>query len=148
MLFRSGRAEKTGEVIIQTYNPEHYSIQCASRQDFESFASEEMSYRKRLSYPPAFRLARLLYQGIDLGVLTQEMDRLKRTFLPLQSEDLIILGPSPAPFAKINQLYRYHVILKAASTTQIREAVAYIEHGFQPQKGISKQLDIDPMMLM
>jgi primosomal protein N' (replication factor Y) len=145
---RSGRAEKTGEVIIQTYNPEHYSIQCASRQDFESFALEEMDYRKRLNYPPAFRLARLLYQGIDLGELVQEMDRLKRTFLPPESDDLIILGPSPAPFAKINQLFRYHVILKARTTSQIREAVAYIEKGFQAQKGISKQIDIDPMMLM
>ena len=145
---RSGRAEKTGEVIIQTYNPEHYSIQCASRQDFESFAVQEMNYRSRLSYPPAFRLARLLYQGIDLGELTNEMDRLKRTFLPPQSEELIILGPSPAPFAKINQLFRYHVIIKAANPSQIRTAVEYIEGGFQPQKGISKQLDIDPMMLM
>ena len=145
---RSGRAEKTGEVIIQTYNPEHYSIQCASRQDFESFASEELSYRERLNYPPAFRLARLLYQGIDLGELANEMDRLKRTFLPPESEDLIILGPSPAPFAKINQLFRYHLILKAAGPAQIREAVDYIENGFQPQKGISKQLDIDPMILM
>ena len=145
---RSGRAEKTGEVIIQTYNPEHYSIQCASRQDFESFAIEEMDYRSRLSYPPTFRLARLLYQGNDLEELVKEMDRLKRTFLPPQSGDLIILGPSPAPFAKINQLFRYHIILKGSSPAHIRAAVEYIEKGYQPQKGISKQLDIDPMMLM
>lgn len=145
---RSGRAHKKGEVIIQSYNPTHYSIQCASQQDFERFAAEELRYRQRLSYPPTFRLARLLYQSNDLQNLKSEMDRLKRTFLPEESDQLIILGPSPAPFSKIDQLYRYHLILKGQSPKIIAAAINYIQKGFTPPKGISTQIDIDPMMLM
>jgi primosomal protein N' (replication factor Y) (superfamily II helicase) len=145
---RSGRADKKGEVIIQTYNPEHYSIQCASQQDFERFAVQELSFRKRLHYPPEYRLARLLYQGTDLPELSGEMNRLQRTFLPAPSEKLLILGPSPAPFAKINKLYRYHVILKGKDPGIINTAIEYIQKGFSPQKGISTQVDIDPVNLM
>lgn len=144
---RSGRASKKGEVIIQSYNPSHYAIQSASRQDFEAFAKEELSYRKRLHYPPEYRLARLLYQATDLNALEQEMDRLKRTFLPPQDENLIVLGPSPSPFAKINQLFRYHLILKGKNPKLILEAIAYIQARFSPQKGITLQIDIDPTFL-
>ncbi len=144
---RSGRASKKGEVIIQSFNPDHYAIQNASRQDFEAFATEELSYRKRLHYPPEFRLARLLFQGTDLKTLEQEIDRLKRTFLPPQDEDLIVLGPSPSPFAKINQLYRFHLILKGRNPGVISGAIRYIKAGFTPKKGITLQIDIDPGFL-
>jgi len=144
---RSGRASKKGEVIIQSFNPDHYAIQSASRQDFEAFATEELTYRQRLKYPPHFRLARILFQGVDLKILDSEMDRLRRTFLPPQSEELIILGPGPTPFAKINQLFRYHVILKGRDHNVIREALNYIKQGFAPQKGISMQIDVDPGLL-
>lgn len=143
---RSGRADKCGEVIIQTYNPEHYAIQYSGKQDFEGFARAEMAYRKRLFYPPYFRLGRILYQSIDLEELTKEMGRLQREFLPPQSESLLILGPSPTPFAKINQMYRYHVIFKAKTPSVLKEAIHSITTGFNTK--LYAQIDIDPMMLM
>ena len=143
---RSGRADKGGEVIIQTYNPEHYAIQFAGKQDFEGFAKAEIAFRKRLFYPPHYRLARILFQHNDLQELCKEMNRLQKDALPTQTESLMVLGPSPAPFSKINQLYRYHVILKGKTPHDIKEAIAYIIEGFKTK--LHHQIDIDPMMLM
>lgn len=145
---RSGRAEKSGEVIIQTYNPEHYAIVNASRQDFKAFATEELSYRRRLHYPPYFRLARVLYQGIDLQELSAFMSKLEGLCRNLENEDTQILGPSPAPFAKINQQYRFHVIIKARTARHVKTAIAAIEQAERLPKGIFAQIDIDPAMLM
>ncbi|MDD4687964.1 MAG: primosomal protein N', partial [Candidatus Cloacimonetes bacterium] len=133
-------------VIIQTYNPEHYAIQFAGKQDFEGFAKAEIAFRKRLFYPPHYRLARILFQRNDLQELCKEMNRLQKNALPTQTESLMVLGPSPAPFSKINQLYRYHVILKGKTPHDIKEAIANIIEGFKTK--LHHQIDIDPMMLM
>lgn len=143
---RSGRADKCGEVIIQTYNPEHYAIQYAGEQNFEGFAQAEMAFRKRLYYPPYYRLGRILYQHTDLQELTQEMTRLRDLHMPRQTTSLLILGPSPAPFAMINRMYRFHVILKAVNHTVLKDAIRAIRSGFKTK--LYPQIDIDPTMLM
>jgi primosomal protein N' (replication factor Y) len=143
---RSGRAEKDGEVIIQTYNPDHYAVQFASKQDFEGFARMEMAFRKRLFYPPYYRLARILYQSADQQDIAAEMAVLGRDHLPQSNESLLILGPAPAPFAKINNMYRYHVILKASSPTVLKRAINHICSSFKSK--LFYQIDIDPAMLM
>ncbi|HNQ43306.1 MAG TPA: primosomal protein N', partial [Candidatus Cloacimonadota bacterium] len=111
---RSGRADLKGEVIIQTYNPDHYAIFHAARQDYESFAKEELTHRKQLNYPPYCRLARILYQSSNNDLLATEMQKLESLTTTLQSPTLVIMGPCPAPFPKVNQLYRQHLILKGS----------------------------------
>lgn len=143
---RSGRADKKGEVIIQTYNPEHYAIQYAGQQDFEGFARAEIAFRKRLYYPPYYRLGRILFQSPDIDELRREMARLQKDHLPRSSEDLLILGPSPAPFSKINQMYRFHVILKAKTPAILSQAIRDITQVFKTK--LYPQIDIDPTMLM
>ncbi|PKN74761.1 MAG: primosomal protein N' [Candidatus Cloacimonetes bacterium HGW-Cloacimonetes-2] len=149
---RSGRGEQSGEVIIQTYNPDHYAIVHASRQDYPGFAAEELSYRKRLYYPPFYRLARILYQAKDLSVLLEEMNRLSGVLsdvvLRFPAGQLLILGPAPAPFSRLNNLFRYHLILKASSPGILKDALAQVESRFPHGKAISSAIDIDPMSLM
>lgn len=145
---RSGRAEKSGEVIIQTYNAEHYAVLTASRQDFEAFAAEELSYRQRLNYPPYFRLARILYLGIDEQLLIQYMQALEPICEELQDAFTIILGPGPAPFVKINQQFRHHIIIKAKDASRIKTALASIQKAVKCPKGILMQIDVDPASLM
>lgn len=142
---RSGRADKNGEVIIQTYNPEHYAIQYASKQDFEGFALSELEFRKRLFYPPYSRLGRILCQSTDQDSLKQEMLLLQEK-LPTQSSSLIILGPSPAPFSKINHLYRHHVIIKAETPKILAQAIDYIVKDIKGK--LQPQIDVDPVMLL
>jgi primosomal protein N' (replication factor Y) (superfamily II helicase) len=145
---RSGRAEKSGEVIIQTYNPDHYAIVNASKQDFRAFATEELSYRQRLHYPPYFRLARILYQSIDLEQISAFMAQLEHQCREMEDEHTQVLGPSPAPFAKINQQFRFHIIIKANGAQRIKAAIASIASAQRCPKGIYTQIDIDPAMLM
>lgn len=149
---RSGRGTKAGEVIIQTYNPEHYAIQAASRQDFPWFVAEEMGHRKQLYYPPYYRLARIVYQCADLDLLKQEMRGLetaKQLLLKnFKLPELLLLGPSPAPFSKISNFYRYHFILKGLNAEVIHRALDLIEGLNKCPTAVTSQVDVDPVSLM
>ena len=149
---RSGRRDKIGEVIIQTYNPEHYSIVSASQQNYILFATEELGYRKKLYYPPYYRLARILFQSPDLELLKKEApsiheaaDKLHKQFPVPQ---LFLLGVTPAPFSKISSYYRYHLIFKAQTVTVLQSAIKQFNSTYHCPSNIHKQIDIDPNNLM
>ncbi len=109
---RAGRAEKEGQVFIQTYNPEHYAIQFAKSQDFESFYNYEMQIRHKLAYPPYYFTV-----GITLSHQNED-EVLKKSYQVLQilktnlSDSVKILGPTPKPIARTHNLYHYQLILK------------------------------------
>lgn len=149
---RSGRGEVGGEVIIQTYNPHHYAIEHSSRQDYPAFAEEEMSYRRRLYYPPYYRLARILYQGKDAEMMKSAMADLEACTMKARAlfpgGDLMILGPVAAPFAKLNNLWRYHLILKARTPMIMSAALKFICKNQVLPSVVSAQTDVDPMGLM
>ncbi|MDP8268173.1 MAG: primosomal protein N' [Candidatus Tenebribacter davisii] len=149
---RSGRGEKSGEVIIQTYNPEHYSITNALKQNFESFAEMEMDMRKHLKYPPEYKLARFVFSHKNEQYLkerinknTQVINELKKLFKP---EQLTILGPIDAPMVKIQNNYRYHLILKADSVKIVSAAVIFLKENLKMGSTIKQVIDIDPYSLM
>lgn len=148
---RSGRAEKPGEVIIQTYNPQHYAIAHASRQDFPAFASEELTYRARLYYPPIYRLGRLLYQSPDPRILEELMaalaDYVENLYPKGVTNDFFILGPTPAPFAMLNNLFRQHLIIKAKTAGIMHDLISVIS-GFKLPARVQITIDIDPYGLM
>lgn len=149
---RSGRGQKHGEVIIQTYNPEHYAIQKASQQDFPSFAEQEMAYRKKLCYPPYYRLARLLFLCPSLELLRIEMARIgsvvQAQAREIHDDSLLFLGPSPAPFTRISNLYRYHLILKGQTAQIIQKAIKTLTASINLASAVKLQIDVDPMSLM
>jgi primosomal protein N' (replication factor Y) (superfamily II helicase) len=149
---RSGRGEKSGEVIIQTYNPEHYSITTAMKQNFESFAYKELEMRKHLKYPPEFKLAKFvfshkneLYLREQLAKNSEIIDELKDLFKP---DQLSILGPIDAPIARMQNNYRYHLILKADSVKVISSAVSFLKDNLKLGSTIKQVIDIDPYSLM
>ena len=149
---RSGRSNKAGEVIIQTYNPEHYAIVAASHQDFLGFATEELEYRKKLYYPPYYRLARILFQCPDLTFLRAEMLSLEVVKQLLSNKfpvpELLILGASAAPFSKIANNYRYHLIFKGKNSQVIQQALHTFAEEYKCPSAISLQIDVDPVSLM
>lgn len=142
---RSGRAERKGEVIIQTFNPEHYAIRYAKEQNFCDFAEIELRYRKKLYYPPYYRLGRMLFQSTDIQQLKAEMLLLSEA-LPKRDGSLLILGPVQAPIPKINMMHRYHIIIKAQSPAILKDAIKHIENNFKGK--LKPQIDIDPAILM
>ena len=111
---RAGRAGKPGEVVIQTYQPEHYSIVCAASQDYESFYERELSYRRLAAYPPFSHMLSLQFfsRDPDAGM---ERARLIKEKLKGVAGDLVILGPSEALIGKLKDVYRCGMYLRHGS---------------------------------
>jgi len=149
---RSGRGEKSGEVIIQTYNPEHYSITTAMKQHFESFAEKELNMRKHLKYPPEFRLARFLFSHKNELYLKEQIAKNNKVIVKLKdlftADQLSILGPIDAPIARMQNSFRYHLILKADSVKVISSAVSFLKDNLKLGSTIKQVIDIDPYNLM
>jgi primosomal protein N' (replication factor Y) len=149
---RSGRGLKPGEVFIQTYNPEHYAVTTATRQNFDAFAKEELKFRKILKYPPCSRIARFLFSNKNEKYLRTQVEknrriteRLKKIFEP---KTLSILGPVQAPLVKLQNNYRYHIILKADSVQTLSRAVNFLKENLNFSSTIKQIIDIDPYGLL
>ena len=122
---RAGRAEKPGEVILQTYQPDHYSVVCAAKQDYRAFYEEELLMRQVLQYPPVSNI---------LGVLVlagqQERTESLAAYLAGQmrdAEDITVLGPVEAPVAKLRDVYRRMVYIKSADYDRLCQIKNEIE---------------------
>ncbi len=146
---RAGRGEKPGEVVIQTYQPEHYSIVHAANQDYEGFYEEEIVYRELLQYPPSAHMLAILV----ISELEAQGENVLGTFTRLIKErfgadrTLLMIGPAPAAVSRINDLYRYVLYLKHPDyevLVQIKDMLeAYSKE--QDYKKQSIQFDFDPM---
>lgn len=110
---RSGRGRRPGEAIIQTYHPEHYSIQAASIQDYEAFYQEEMSYRILGDYPPAAHMMAVLGSCSQEELLEQGMHYIELFLRKVCPEkELHLIGPANAPVGKVNDIYKKVIYLK------------------------------------
>lgn len=110
---RGGRGEKPGEAVIQTYQPDHYSIQAAAVQDYQAFYEEEMSYRMLLDYPPAAHMLAVLGSGSEDELLVQAMHYLKLYVQRIyKKNDLHVIGPAYAAVGKVKDIYRQVIYLK------------------------------------
>lgn len=143
---RAGRGKERGSVIIQTYNPEHYAIQAASRQDYEAFYREELSYRKELFYPPYCRLMKLTF--LDM-IEEKAIERATKVadILDTQCESIAhteILGPFGAAIGKIRDYYRVNLLIKTVAMAEIKEVLRRMELHHTD----SLILDIDPTNAM
>ena len=146
---RAGRGSKPGEVVIQTYQPEHYSIVHAANQDYGGFYAEEIVYRELLQYPPAAHMLAVLAVSKDEDQGRSVMERFASLIKerPDSGEALYVIGPTQAAVSKINDLYRHVLYLKHSDyerLVRIKDMLeAYIKE--QDYKNISIQFDFDPM---
>ena len=146
---RSGRGDKKGEVIIQTYRPEHYAIQSAASQDYERFYEEEMGYRRLLSYPPAGHMLGLLIESGDEEAASKCADSLAEyindVIIDCCADDAaVLIGPTCAAIKKINDIYRYVLYIKAVKTSTLIKAKDLIEN-HMTDKDIRITFDLDPV---
>ncbi|MDG6025208.1 MAG: primosomal protein N' [Candidatus Brocadia sp.] len=148
---RTGRGTKGGRVVVQSYNPRHYSITYAAAHDYEGFAGKELEYRKQLHYPPFGNLARIILRSPHEDKTKEKSvlvaGKLKEiTRIP--GNHLEILGPSPAPVTRINNLFRWHILLKAQNNSSIHNALQGIADMLKPSKGVQTMVDVDPYMML
>jgi len=115
---RAGRSPLGGQAIFQTYQPEHYAIQAAARQDFEAFLSQELAHRRNLRFPPFTRLARLELRDNNATraeQAAQAMGRQIQDWIAASgSANIEMIGPAPCFFGRQNSLYRWQIILRAS----------------------------------
>lgn len=156
---RAGRGEYKGKVVLQTYNPEHYSILKAKDQDFKSFYKEELPLRKTFLYPPFINLTNILIYGTDkhrVGNLAKKVyNIIGRVIYNIYGEEYrnYIIGPYPAPLEKIKDNYRYQILLKcedkdlAMLKDLIRRVCIINEHKLD-MENIRISIDINPITIL
>lgn len=148
---RAGRGREKGEVVIQTYSPDHYSIQTAARQDYHAFYEEEMSYREMMGYPPASQLLALLMTGPDETRLILASEYLKGFAERMGGGGRItVIGPASPYVGKVNDVYRRILYLKSENYDMLIKAKDKLEQYIEMNTGFKDmriQFDFNPMNL-
>ena len=144
---RSCRSEKEGEVFIQTYNPDHYAISLASKHDYLAFFNEEMKIRKQLKYPPYFFICNIRISGKDALYIYEESCKIKRS-LDRNLNNVILLGPSTCSLYKINNIFRYSIIIKYRSDEGVYEVLEKIIEHYKSNNKIKIDIDFNPSQMM
>ena len=109
---RAGRGERAGNVVIQSYQPDHYSILTAAKQDYEAFYTEEIAYRDILRYPPISHMMSVQIQSRDEEEGMAFSNRLRALMEQQQIQNAVFIGPALATIGKINDIYRFAVYVK------------------------------------
>lgn len=154
---RAGRGDRSGQVILQTFNPEHFSISCAGQQDFRAFYDIEIKFRKALKYPPFSRMVQFRISGLDrektretartIGKLSMELKNRYGEF----NQWIQLMGPSEAPIIKIANRYRWLFMIRSEKAGQIQRFVRLLASTYpsvlrQPKVRVS--IDVDPYSMM
>lgn len=143
---RSGRADKIGEVIIQAFNIEHYSMVCASHHDYESFYKNEMAIRSKLKYPPYCYLALIKIQSKE----EEKADKISkqiRTYLESNAVHIFILGPTSATIPKINNTFYKQIIIKYKKMKDVDTVLQEIYEQYKLKNDVQVEIDFNPQRI-
>jgi len=152
---RAGRGEALGEVVIQTFNPDHYSILKAKDHDFIGFYQEEIQFRRALEYPPFSRLINFRLVGNSekrTKVIAEEMGRIGQSLLKKgYRKGIEILGPSTAPFGKMRGKFRWQMLAKGKSVQLLHQFAQELAIRLEEEakgKGVNLDIDVDPVFIL
>jgi primosomal protein N' (replication factor Y) len=144
---RAGRAEKPGEVIIQSFNPEHYAIQLAKAQDYEDFYTKEMYIRHRGDYPPYYFTVQITASHPEENEAAKQMFQIATKLKQGLSSQAILLGPTPNAIMRVNNRYFYQVIIKYKQEPMLQPLLKEILTDTQraTARGLKLSIDAEPM---
>ncbi len=147
---RAGRAEKDGEVMIQTYNPDHYAISLAQKQDYELFYRKEMQMRHAGNYPPYFYTALISIASKNEQNAARESFKIKRRLQARLKAPTIILGPAPAAISRVKNQYYYQILVKYKREPRLNALLHQIQDDAQEIKkyGLTVDIDSEPERIM
>ncbi len=143
---RAGRGEQPGLVIVQSFSPDHYALQAAKDHDYRRFYEQEIAFREELAYPPFSRLANLVSQDETASNASDRCYRLAEALRRTLPDSITLIGPAPAPFARLRGYYRWRIALRAPASQAdqlprwIEAALAYLE----PSDRQRLVVDMDP----
>ena len=142
---RAGRGERKGEVVIQTFNPDHYSIKLSCTHDYIKFFNEEMKIRKMLSYPPYYYLTLITLKTSIYELGFTEGNKIRTYLKNKLDSSVIVLGPTMANMFKVNNVYHYQIILKYKKCDNLNEVLKYILSIYNDNNKISVNITFDPI---
>lgn len=145
---RAGRGTTPGTAVIQTYSPEHYSIETAADQDYKAFFEKEMAFRRMMNYPPAAHLMALYLMSEDEEALNRGAVRLKALAMSHTRQEIALIGPSDAGLSKLKDVYRKVLYLKCTEMNYLTEWKGWLEAVLPKEKQLSTfniQFDMDPV---
>ena len=147
---RAGRGSESGEVVIQTYSPEHYSIETAAHQDYESFYEAEISYRSMMGYPPVEQLMAILVSGKEEALLETASSYIKSYAERVNKNSVCIIGPTSPHVGKVNDVYRKVIYLKHARYDVLIDMKDKLEKYIEINSGFQNvwiQFDFNPIKI-
>jgi primosomal protein N' (replication factor Y) len=140
---RAGRSLLGGEVIVQSYRPEHYAIQAARRHDYLDFYRQELNFRRQVGYPPFRRLAKMVFAHRDQTRVQEEAKAMARRLTQAMAQqdrsDVYLIGPAPCFFGRERGKYRWQIVVRAADPTGFLRSIS-IPQGWR--------IDVDPVSLL
>ena len=142
---RAGRAEKSGDTIIQTYQPEHYSIVHAARQDYEAFYEEEVVYRELGGYPPVYNLLAVLVTSKDKQLAGNTCEAMATYVKDMKKDHIAVIGPAKAGIGRINDVYRFVFYIKGKDNKALTDCKDKLEEGLREIKDLQVYFDFNPM---
>lgn len=146
---RAGRADSSGEVIIQTFSPDEVALRFAATHDFESFFRDECAGRQALGYPPWGRLARIVAVGSDRRNVQRLIHNVSNQIRSLAGNSLELLGPSPAVLERIANESRYTILLKSRNSRQLGSILSEIRQTYIRSSSRHKLIiDVDPVNML
>lgn len=144
---RSGRSDKSGKVIVQTFNPDHYAISFVKKHDYLSFYEKEMSIRRQLKYPPYFYLCNIRISGKDSSYVFGEAIKIKNS-LERNLKNYIILGPTASTLFRINNIFRYNIVLKYKNSKELYIILEKIIEHYKSNSKIKLDVDFNPSQMI
>ena len=148
---RAGRGESPGEVIMQSYDPDHPALRCAAAQDYAAFFGLEAAERRELEYPPYGHLVEVEVRGKVKERVIAGVGEIKRVLARAASgSEVSILGPAPKPLSRIKGMERWHLLLRSTSRKAIRDL---LDRGLPATRGlrlpgVHVAIDVDPRQLL
>ncbi len=144
---RAGRGTRPGQVIFQTYQPEHFAIQAAKAQDYHSFYETELAYRRLLSYPPASHMLLLQLSSVNEAQVAKLAAELA-AYMEVLDDQVVLIGPTDASIAKVADVYRKHIYLRHGDYSRlvaIKDKVELYLQGLKGYSSVNTWFDFDPM---
>ena len=148
---RTGRGPKGGRVLVQTSNPDHPAIQAATRHDYAAFAAGELPVRRMFRYPPFTAMIRLVIRGPAVRAAAEfaaHVAEQLRAALSDQQTDARVLGPAPAPFARLRGKHRFQIQVQGPDGDALRSAVRRATADLRPPEEVQWIVDVDPMDML
>ena len=149
---RAGRGERPGRVIFQTFQPNHPSVACAERHDYEAFYRAELKERELLGYAPYGQLVAVRADATDERRAREAIERLAeraRACAPVRAKEVDVLGPAPAPIARLRARYRFRMLLRAPSRRPLRAVARAVAARIDEGLGAARaHVDVDPVSML